>query len=459
MPHFQSFLSPAEGIEFPALLQGPAATSLALQAQLNESQWWDQQNITKQQLKQLSHLLAYSYNNVPFYRKSFDANNWIPTQLATLKDLQQIPVLSRKELQNAGHLITSNATPQDHGRLFDTTTSGSTGMPVKLKRSIYVNQIWDGLILREHNWYQRDLTSEHCTIKYAPKGTWEAPFGHIQKGWGSASSLLYENGIASYLNSSASIDTQAKWLKHRNPKYLFIYPTNLQALAKEVIKQNLKLTNLKQIRTNGEAYPDGLRELCQEAFGQVDIADIYGTLEVGFIAFQCPEHKKYHIQSENVLVEILDEKNQPCPQGKIGKVVITSLNNYATPLIRYEIGDYASFGEQCECGRGLPVLEKIFGRTRNMLKLPDGSSHWPTFGYRNYEDIAPIEQFQIIQKSLDELEVRLVVPNKLSNQQENSLSKVIQESMRYPFTIRYTYMDNIPRSASNKFEEFMSEIL
>ena len=79
------------------------------------------------------------------------------------------------------------------------------------------------------------------------------------------------------------------------------------------------------------------------------------------------------MQAENVLLEIIDAAGNPLPPGNVGRVVITVLHNLAMPLIRYEIGDYAAFGGECTCGRGLPVLERIVGRARNMLRLPDGT--------------------------------------------------------------------------------------
>jgi phenylacetate-coenzyme A ligase PaaK-like adenylate-forming protein len=88
----------------------------------------------------------------------------------------------------------------------------------------------------------------------------------------------------------------------------------------------------------------------------VNIADIYSEQEVGYIALQFPDYPYYHVQPENILVEVLDDNGNVCSSGDIGRVVITTLHNFTTPLIRYEIMDYAKVGEPCSCGRGLPVL-------------------------------------------------------------------------------------------------------
>lgn len=445
-------------VTFPALFNGAAAASLSLQMQLEDSQWFDISEIRKNQLLQINQVIDHAYNTVPFYRQLYDSHGYRHTSLINVEDVLDIPVLSRDALQESYQQIISTNIPQDHGLIFNINSSGSTDKSLTLKRTLLMNQIWDGLILRQHNWYDRDFSQEHSTIEYAADGKSEAPFGYVRKGWGETAFLLYKSGVASYLNnSSATIDVQLDWLLHRNPRYLSICPTNLFELARRALEREISLSNLEHIRTNGELLPDGIREITRNAFG-VELHDIYESQEVGVIALQCPENGSYHIQSESVFVEVVDENNNPCKPGEIGRVLVTSLHNFATPLIRYEIGDYASLAEPCGCGRGLPVFERIYGRTRNMLKLPNGDTYWPSFGYRKYSEIAEIKQFQIIQKRLTKLEVRLVA-NKLSELQQSKLTEVIRSSMRYPFEIEYTYHDFLSRGPSNKFEEFKSEVL
>ena len=260
------------------------------------------------------------------------------------------------------------------------------------------------------------------------------------------------------LNSRTDISKQAKWLLQEDPDYLLAYPSNLSALARYFLEKGYLLNNIREIRSFGEALGDSVRNICRQAWN-VGIVDGYTTQEVGIIAIQCPDHEEnYHVQSENCLVEVVDDQGVPCRPGEIGRILVTSLHNFAMPLIRYEIGDYAEVGLSCPCGRGLPVLKKILGRVRNMLILPNGEKKWPSLAYSQYADIAPIQQFQVIQKSLESIEMRLVVNELLNKEQEQGLAKVIANSLGYPFQVSFTYMDEIPRSSSNKFEEFMSEI-
>jgi phenylacetate-CoA ligase len=201
-----------------------------------------------------------------------------------------------------------------------------------------------------------------------------------------------------------------------------------------------------------------LRALCQQTWG-TPITDIYSSQELGYIALQCPVSGQYHAMAETVLVEILNAKGEPCAPGEIGRLVISSLHNFAMPLIRYELRDYAEAGGVCACGRGLPTIARILGRSRNLLTLPNGEQRWPLVGFAEYRAVAPIRQYQLIQHTLEEIEVRLVADRPLTTDEEAQLTQVIQRALGWAFRLRFVYFDGeIPRTAGGKFEEFVSNI-
>jgi phenylacetate-CoA ligase len=157
----------------------------------------------------------------------------------------------------------------------------------------------------------------------------------------------------------------------------------LRALVRRAIEKDWRPRRLREARTFAEALPEDLRALCRAAWN-VKLCDVYSAEEAGYIALQCPDHEHYHVQSENLIVEVIDERGEPCRAGEMGRVVVTTLTSFAMPLIRYEIGDYAVAGAPCPCGRGLPVIERVLGGTRNLLRLPDGPASFrasrPTSG-------------------------------------------------------------------------------
>jgi phenylacetate-CoA ligase len=200
-----------------------------------------------------------------------------------------------------------------------------------------------------------------------------------------------------------------------------------------------------------------LRQLVREIWG-LPVMDVYSSKEAGIIALQCLEREHYHIQSESILVEILNDSNQPCTPGEIGRVVLTPLHNYATPLIRYDIGDYAEVGSPCPCGRGLPVLNRIYGRQRNMMVLPSGEKQWPGFRLGAWAKMGPIRQMQAIQKNRSQIEIKIVSTRPLIKAETEQLHRKITADFGGHFQISFRYVDDIPRSKGGKYEDFICEV-
>ena len=176
------------------------------------------------------------------------------------------------------------------------------------------------------------------------------------------------------------------------------------------------------------------------------------------MALECPAEPHYHVQAESVLLEVLDDDGRLCKPGEVGRLVATDLHNFAQPLIRYEVGDHAEVGAACSCGRGLPVLKRILGRSRNMLRLPDGSSIWPVPLFSQYTAAAPIRQMQMVQKSVTDIQMRVVVARALTPDEEAEVTKLVQRDLGHPFNVTFEIVDAIERGANGKYEDFRSEV-
>ena len=322
-------------------------------------------------------------------------------------------------------------------------------MPVAFYQTGLTQHFWRALTVREHLWHRRDFSGKLAAIRSNVEDG-SAP------GWGPATDAVVETGPSSLLNIRADVDAQLDWLAREDPEYLITHPSNLRALAQHALARKLRLTRLKQLRTFGEVLPPETRTLCENAFG-VGIADTYSSEEAGYIALQC-DARSYHVQAETLLVEVLDAADKPCTTGEIGRVVLSTLHNFAMPLIRYDIGDYARVGAPCACGRGLPVLAQIAGRQRNMLRLPDGTQHWPSFMEDRWADIAPIRQLQVVQKQLDEIVLRVVAERPLTADESRKLAMTFQDMLKFPHRIDVERVEAISRGANAKFEDFVSEV-
>ena len=295
-------------------------------------------------------------------------------------------------------------------------------------------------------------------IRYTSGNRALPPDGSTRPGWGPATDGLLRTGPGVLLSVKSTIEQQAHWLLAHDPAYLLTYPSNLEALANYFLKTGETLPNLREVRTIGEVLTPQARDVCAKAW-DVPVVDVYTTQEVGYVALQCPAHEHYHAQSENLLVEVLDEEGRACGPGRVGRVILTSLHNFATPLIRYDGGDYAEVGDPCSCGRGLPVLNRIMGRQRNMLVLPGGEKRWPGIGEGgDLEMLPPFHQYQMIQRSLNHIEVKLVAPLPFSPREEARAEAYVRKMFGHPFRVTFTYVDEIPRGSGGKFEEFRSEV-
>ncbi len=309
--------------------------------------------------------------------------------------------------------------------------------------------------MRDFLWRRCDVSGKLAAIRYDRTGSANYPDGAALANWGAGFASAMPTGPCAFLSIVTAIEQQGEWLARQDADYLITHPSNLQALIRHCAESGIEIKRLRQVQTLSELLPPGLRALCEEHW-KVSLVDMYTTQEAGYLALQCPEHPHYHVQSEHVILEILGENGRPCAAGESGRVVVTDLHNFATPLIRYDIGDFAEAGAPCDCGRGLPVITKIIGRQRNMIMLPDGTSRWPLTGNEEFHSIAPIRQFQFVQKTREDIEVKLVVGRALNTAEEERLKRLINSKLGYAFDLKFSCHDNIARSAGGKFEDFVS---
>jgi len=448
------------GVHWPAVPRADAALLWAMQFQLEQSQWWTPDVLASQQRSQLNSTLEHAYRTVPFYRERFDLAGLRPDQLGQPDAWGQIPILTRQELQTAGESLTSTDLPKDHGRQSVRITGGSTGEPVRVIGTSITGFSWRVFTLRDHLWHHRDFSLKLAAIRFVDNQAANPPDGALSNNWGSTTRDI-RTGPCAVLSINSTTTEQAQWLKRQDPHYFLSYPSAIVALAEHFLDRGETLPNLREVRTFGEVVEPHVRTVCKEAWG-APVVDAYSSEEFGYLALQCPQHEHYHVQSENVLVEVLNDDGEPCQPGEIGKVIVTSLHNFAMPLIRYEIGDYAEVGSPCSCGRGLPVLKQIIGRQRNMFLLPNGEQRWPMIDAQDiagaFDDLPPITKFQLVQKTVERLEANLVVVRPLTSEEENTIRAYLQRGLGYDFEVQFCYVDDIPRSPRGKFEEFRSEV-
>jgi phenylacetate-CoA ligase len=354
-------------------------------------------------------------------------------------------------VQSADAAFFCSAVPEGHAPIGENFSSGSTGEPVMVKRTV-VNQLdWMAITMRDHLWWGRDFAGRQAVIRASATAHAE------QKSWGSPANLLFATGPSMRASLNTPIGELVRLLTAFKPTTLLLHPNVLGGITEHCRAHGVMLPGLESIRTLAETLLPHVRADAEEWFG-VKIADCYSSQELGYIALQCPESGLYHVMAESVIVEVLDESDAPCREGEAGRVVVTDLHNFATPLIRYDVGDWAETGPPCSCGRGLPTLKRVLGRQRNLILMPDGSRLWPLSGFQHVREIAPVRQSQFIQHTREKIEVRLAVERPLTPDEETKVRAMLHKILGHPFALEFHYFDDrLPLGPGGKFEHFVSK--
>ncbi len=448
--------SSAAGIAWPAVPDAVPARLLALQQQLAQSERWSPERVARHQFRQLRPLLAHAYDQSPFYRARLDAVGYRRGQEITPEFWSQLPLLQKRDLQEHGPAALCREVPREHGGMISGSTSGSTGSPLRTVTTEMAQLIWQAITLRQQFWHGRDFKLKFASIGRERADSSFAPNGKTLPDWQVPEGVVYPTGPACMLDNRCAPAEQAHWLMREEPDYLLTFPSVALEIARYFLDHGLGLKRLKDIGTLGEVVTPRARKACRDAFG-LEIRDMYSAVETGYLALQCPAGR-YHVQSESVLLEVLDEAGRPCGPGEIGQVVVTPLHNFAQPLLRYSINDFAEVGDDCACGRRLPILNEIVGRTRDTVMLPSGTRRYAWFGMRKFAEIPEIAQFQVVQKTLYDLELKLVTRGPLSAASEEKLRENLKKSLGEHFAVLLTYHAEIPRTASGKYFDFISEV-
>jgi len=423
-------------------------------AGLRDSERWHPDRLAAGQRVQLSALLQWAVTNVPYYKRSkqfqvaVSAMQRAPGSFWNI--WRTLPVLSKSVLREKGAQLCAASVPESHMPLRKNLTSGSTGIPVEVRSTARTHEIWQAQILREHLWQGRDFSKRFGSIRYLDRDNRD-PGGGVMASWGPPAARLYNTGASGFIHVSHPIDVLAAWLRQFNPHYLMSYPSVVAAIMDEMPS---KPPALEQVACFAEPVSQDLAVRLRNQWN-VRLSENYSANETGYIAIRCAEGGALHIQSESVLVEIIEQGGALCEEGQSGRVIITPLHNLEMPLIRYDIGDYATVGQPCRCGRGLPVISKVLGRVRNLARTPEGRKFWPV-DLSRLREIPAVQQFQYVQTTNDTIQLRLVLSRPLIQDEPQRVSDLARKALGYPFNVEVVSVPHIERGPSGKFEEFLS---
>ncbi len=441
-------ISTVPGFLWPAQPNPAAQAMLATLFQLDLSQWWAGEAVLDRQLRQLRQLVAHAVAHCPHYANHLAEAGVGSVADLTLENFRNWPLLSKRTVQAAGASFVADSVPPAHGEHRWVTTSGSTGQPLRAATTEVAVFFQHALVLRSFLWYGLDFGAKFASIKASTK---QATYPD----WGIPVSAVFRTGSSVTFSAFQDHAEQVDWIRREAPAYLLAHNTNLRALLEKSRRAAVVPAGLLAILGFGDTAAPDTRELAREIWDCV-FYDTYSCNEIGTLALECPSHRQMHVQSERVVLEVLREDDTPCGPGETGRVVVTDLHNFAMPLIRYELNDHATVGEACPCGRGLPLLTRIVGRTSDLAVDPTGRRYFAHLGQGYWVTASPILQRQIVQHTAALIEVRYVAERELNQGEKSTLTAELQAAMAYPYEIRFTRVDSIPLGAGGKFVDFKS---
>jgi phenylacetate-CoA ligase len=410
---------------------------------LDQSQWKSQAELEELQIQRLRSLLIHAGEHVPYYRQLFAEAAFNPEHVKDVDTLKSLPVLSKQIIrEQSTKLLADNAAqyqPRPH------RSAGTTGQPIILQMDRKRHSVaWADM----YRWWSAggwQLGEKQFVIAGAALRPRQLS-GMKAKLY---SRLNNFEDISSFNLTERSLDQFLLRLeKHRGPVYLRGYASSMHVLARHAYERQWS-GSVKAVFTTAETLFPEQRTQIEKAL-RTHVFDQWGCRDGGISAFECDQHHGLHLAIENAVVEICRD-GQPVPHGESGLVVATDLFSYAMPIIRYEVGDVATYATSpCACGRGLPLIASVQGRVSGFLVGSGGRRiHGEFFSHIFWE--APwVKEFQIVQDKPEEIIVNVIKATDPPPGQLVELSQLMEEYAGPECRVRVEFVDTIPPGPMGK---------
>jgi phenylacetate-CoA ligase len=424
--------------------------SVAVRKDLETTQWWSPVRLRELQLSKLRHLLAHAEAHVPYYQRLFRAEGFKPGEVATLADLARLPLLDKTLIRAHTDMLKSD---QAHG-LARFNTGGSSGEPL----IFYIG---------------KERVSHDVAAKWRATRWWDVDIGDREiVVWGSPIELGAQDGIRALRDrllrtrllpafemSEKKLDGFLDQISVVRPKMLFGYPSALSHVARHAAARGRSMDDLgiRVAFVTSERLYDEQRAQISEIFG-CPVANGYGSRDAGFIAHECPAGRM-HITAEDIIIEVVDAQGRSLPEGEAGEIVVTHLATKDFPFIRYRTGDIGILdAEICSCGRGLPILKEIQGRSTDFLVAKDGKVMHGLALIYILRDLPWVCKFKIIQESLDLTRVLIVANTSLGPQDAENIKAAFKSRLGQTVSVVVEQVSEIPPEKSGKFRYVVSKV-
>lgn len=399
-------------------------------------------------------LLKHSYGSVPYYRELFNKLGLKPEDIPTIEDLPKLPILEKESIRENfknGRIVAQNVSKK---RLIYTSTSGSTGEPLSFYKD-RISDSWNWTCkFRGFEWAGYRLGDRNVRIVGNPEII-KKNGRLLEKIKRSVFNMLF---IPAYEMKEKNIDKFVTLISEFKPIIIRGFSSSIYVLVDYLGEKNLNIHRPRCVVITGEKCFDWQRKVIEHQFG-CEVFDDYGSIEINSIAYECEEHIGLHVSMENVIVEFVNEHGEVIGDGRIGDIVVTGLNSFSMPFIRYRLGDRGRYlNVKCPCGRALCLIDHIEGRITDVIFTPSGKHLSVYFFTALFKHLTSVKQFQIRQKSKDQLETLIVVNHNFDTKDLITINKRIQEYVGSDMVNSVKIVDNIPLDSSGKRKFIISEV-
>ncbi len=424
--------------------------TVAVHRAMEDSQWLRPDALRVLQLERLRRLLTGAGCYVPYYRDLFARLGFDPAGVRSAADLQALPFLTKQTIR----AYTEQLKSERAEGLARFNTGGSSGEPLiffigRERVSHDVAAKW-----RATRWWDVDIGDREIVV-------WGSPIelGAQDRVRMLRDALMRTELMPAFDMSEGRLDDYVARIRARRPAMMFGYPSSISLLAAHAEQRGRRLDDLgcKVVFVTSERLYDHQRETIERVFG-CPVANGYGGRDAGFIAHQCPSGSM-HVTAEDIVVEIVDREGRVLPPGEAGEIVVTHLASSEFPFIRYRTGDIGTLSESpCACGRGLPVLAEIQGRSTDFVVAADGTvMHGLSLIYV-LRDIPAIGAFKIVQESLSLTRVEVVPGEGFGDADIDTIRRGLGQRLGAEVEVRVETVEALTPERSGKHRYVVSRV-
>lgn len=437
-------------VVFPLQEKLKGHSTLEVHKEMEQNQWLSVEELELLQLEKLRHFLSRVSTEVPYWREYFRCEGIQAADFRTLSDLQQLPLLDKTTIKANTDAMKSEAV----SGLSAFSTGGSSGEPLKfyLDNERVSHDV--AAKRRATRWWGVDIGDSEIVV-------WGSP---IELGSQDRIRLLRDSVmrtelLSAFEMSESNLDRFIGRIRKRRPKMLFGYPSSLSAIAVHAKKRGIVMNDLgiRVAFVTSEKLYEHQELAISNVFG-CPVANGYGGRDAGFLAHACPEGG-LHITSDDVIVEIVNERGDVLPSGESGEIVVTHLHTAAFPFIRYRTGDIGALGDEiCSCGRGLRQLTRLEGRSTDFVVAQDGTVVHGLALIYVLRDMPEVESFKIVQETLDLVHVYVMPSAEFGEPSCDIIRQQIRARLGSGVDVQIDRVDEIPKEKSGKFRYVQSKV-